>query len=465
MDTSPNCSFFRDEEKVEHCGVVGVCSKKAKKVAPAIYRGMVGLQHRGQDAAGLVVWNEGFVEKKGIGLVLDIFKNGDADIDGKVGVGHTRYPTTGMCLISDVQPFSGINISVSHNGQVSNYKDVRKALEKRGFKFTSTVDSEVVVYLLHEKLNEGKSIEDAVKAVMLSLDGGYSITALVGGTLIAFKDPNGIKPLVWGENDELIMFASETVALDANGVPFKGDLKGGELAIVRDGKIEIKKLVDAKPAACMFEYVYFSRPDSTINGRSVIDVRKNLGRELAREHPAKADVVIEVPDSARTAAASYADALGIPHDEGLIKNRYVGRTFIMPSQQKRVDAVRMKLNAVRQVVAGKRIALVDDSIVRGTTLKEIVSLVRNAGAKEVHVRITCPPIRAPCFYGVDMSTYKELAAHTKSIPEIGKMIGADSIGYLSMEGLRKAIGIPICTGCLDEGYPTPYAKKLADEQK
>lgn len=459
-----SCSS-REEEKIEHCGVVGVYSKKGKQVAPVLYRAMIALQHRGQDAAGFLVWDNGFVEKKGVGLVTDIFKDEDLAIEGTVGIGHTRYPTTGLCLISDVQPFNNINIAVSHNGQISNYRDARKGLETRGFKFVSTVDSEVVVYLLHEQLREGRSIEDAVKHLMETVDGAYSITALIGDTLIAFKDPNGIRPLVWGENEDVMVFASETVALDANGIPHKGDLGGGELAIIRKGKLETRKLVDAHPRACMFEYVYFSRPDSTINGRIVMEARKNLGTALAKEHPAPADVVIEVPDSARTAAAAYAKELGIPYDEGLIKNRYVGRTFIMPSQQKRVDAVKMKLNAVRNVVTGKRVALIDDSLVRGTTMREIVSLLRGAGAKEVHVRLTCPPIRAPCFYGIDMSTYDELAAHTRTVGEIGKMIGADSLGYNSMDALKKAIGLPLCTGCLDEGYPTTYAKKLADEQK
>ncbi len=450
---------------VEHCGVIGVYSKKGAKVAPVLYKAMVALQHRGQDAAGFVVWDNGFVERKGVGLVSDIFKETDLSVGGTLGIAHTRYPTTGLCLISDVQPFRNIDIAISHNGQVSNYRDARSALEKRGFRFVSTVDSEVVVYTLHEQLKAGKSIADSVKTLMGSLDGAYSITGLIGNTLVAFKDPNGIRPLVWGENDDFIMFASETVALDAVGIPHRGDLNGGELAVIRNGKLETSRLAEAHPHTCMFEYVYFSRPDSTINGRNVLEVRKRLGAQLASEHPANADVVIDVPDSARTAAKAYADALGLPHDEGLIKNRYVGRTFIMPSQQKRVDAVRMKLNAVRQIVGGKKIVLVDDSIVRGTTIREIVGLLRNAGAREVHVRITCPPIRAPCFYGIDMSTYEELAAHTKSVEEIGKMIGADSLGYLSLEGLKNAIGLPVCTGCLDEGYPTRYAKKLADEQK
>ncbi len=457
--------YFCDDKKTEHCGVVGAYSKTNKKIAPVLYRAMVSLQHRGQDAAGFVIWDNGLKEKKGIGLVSNIFNENDLEISGSVGVGHTRYPTTGLCMMNDVQPFINNNIAVSHNGQISNYKIVRQNLEARGFKFISSVDSEVIIYILHEKLNEGKTIEEAILYLMKTLDGAYSLTALIGNTLIVFKDPNGIKPLVWGENKELVMFASETVALDANGISYRGDLKGGELAIVRNGKLVIKQLINTVQRACMFEYVYFSRPDSLINGKLVMEVRKNLGRILAREHPVKADVVIYVPDSACTAASEYAHVLDIPHEEGLIKNRYIGRTFIMPAQEKRADAVRMKLNTVKHIIIGKRIVLIDDSIVRGTTIKEIVSLIRNIGAKEIHVRITCPPIRAPCFYGIDMSTYSEFAAHKRTAHEIGKMIGADSLEYLSLEELKEAIGLPICTGCLNENYPTGYAKMLADKQK
>lgn len=463
--TIPNYSFHRLEEKVEYCGIVGVYSKTGKPVAPLIYSALLALQHRGQDAAGMVVWNGKFVEKKGISLVSDIFKPEDLKINGIVGIGHTRYPTTGLCKINDVQPFSNKEIAAAHNGQISNYKVIRQKLERRGFKFISSVDSEIIVYMLHEKIKNGAKIEDAVSYLMKTLDGAYSITALVRNKLIAFKDPHGIRPLVWGENKNFIMLASESVALDVVGIPYKGDIGPGELVSIDKGKLSIKKITPSTMHACMFEYVYFSRPDSIINGKNVMEVRKRLGRELAHEHPANVDVVIDVPDSARTAAAEYASALGVPHEEGLIKNRYIGRTFIMPTQEKRRDAVRIKLNVVRSIVAGKRVALVDDSIVRGTTLKEIVTMVKQAGAREVHVRITCPPIRAPCFYGIDMSTYKELAAHNRSIEEIRKMVGADSLEYLSIERLKQVIGIPICTGCLNEAYPTPYAKKLANELK
>ncbi|MEW6529137.1 MAG: amidophosphoribosyltransferase [Candidatus Micrarchaeota archaeon] len=514
-------------EKTECCGVVGACAKNGANIAPVLYRAMISLQHRGQDASGFIIWGRkeddncrsdykdcgnsyksdsrsdssnsndcGFIEKKGIGLVANIFDQSDLNTSGSIGIGHTRYPTTGLCMMSDVQPFKSNGIAVSHNGQISNYKIVRKDLEARGYKFISSVDSEVVVYMLHEMLyaiphemnekqsnkkdvrkdigrdvrwNIGKDIRDedienAVMHVMKMLDGAYSITALIKDTLIAFKDPSGIRPLVWGENKDFIVFASESVALDINGIRYKGELVGGELAIIRNGEIKIKRLVNKVQRACMFEYVYFSRPDSVINKKLVMDVRKNLGRILAREHPVNADVVIDVPDSARTAASEYARVLGIPHKEGLIKNRYIGRTFIMPAQEKRITAVRMKLNVVRQIVAGKRVVLIDDSIVRGTTLKEIVSLVKNAGATKVHVRITCPPIRAPCFYGIDMSTYSELAAHKRTVSRIGKIIGAHSLGYISLEGLKEAVGSKICIGCLIGKYPTPYAKKLADKK-
>ena len=456
--------YSNSPEKREFCGVIGVYSKTGKDVATALYQGMLALQHRGQDAAGLAIWNNKFVEKKGLGLVSDVFCEQDLRIKGRVGIGHTRYPTTGTCMMSDVQPFISNNIAISHNGQVSNYKELRGSIEKKGVKFISSVDSEVAAAIISEELAKGSRFEKSVSAFMNAADGAYTIAGILEGALFAFKDPNGIRPMVWGESEDFIIFASETVALDVNDAVRRGDIKGGELAIVKNGKVEITPLVKEKPAICMFEYVYFSRPDSVINNKEVFKIRENLGVELAREHPAQADIVIEVPDSARNAAHAYAKTLGIPHAEGLIKNRYIGRTFIMPSQQKRKNAVKMKLNVIKSVVAGKRVALIDDSIVRGTTLKEIVGMLKHAGATEVHVRITCPPIIAPCFYGIDMSTYEELVAHEKSVPEIGKYLGADSLGYLSIGGLKKVIGLPVCTGCLNKDYPTDCAKKLAGEQ-
>jgi amidophosphoribosyltransferase len=314
-------------------------------------------------------------------------------------------------------------------------------------------------------IDKNNDVEGGVKEIMERTEGSYSDVCLYGDKLIVFRDPLALRPLVWGENEDFICFASETVALDTNGIPYKGEVRGGELVTINGGKMERKQLVPEKPKHCMFEYVYFSRPDSTINSVSVHEARSRLGQILAEESPAEADVVIPVPDTSRTAASAYAKALGVPYEEGLMKNRYIGRTFIMPSQEKRVEAVKVKLNPVKEIVEGKSVVLIDDSIVRGTTLREIVTLVRNVGAKAVHLRITCPPVRAPCFYGVDMSTYKELIAHKKTVEEIRDYLGADSLSYVSLEGLKRSIGLPICTACLTEEYHTDYVRELARKEK
>ncbi len=445
-------------EKHEECGVIGIYSKTGKQVAPLLYKALMALQHRGQDAAGFAVFDGSNIDaRRGIGLVDQIFKPEDLEARGYMGIGHTRYPTLGECRMCDVQPSVFGDIATAHNGHIANYDDLKKELEAEGYKYTSTVDSESIAFLLHRT----KGIEAGVRDVMKNAEGSYSDAAIVDGKFVVFRDPHAIRPLVWGENRDFICFCSETVALDINGIPYKGEVKGGELIVIDRKGVTRQQLVPEKPKHCMFEYVYFSRPDSTINGRSVYEARKGLGAALAEEAPAKADVVVPVPDTSRIAAESYARVLGIPCEEGLIKNRYIGRTFIMPDQEKRIDAVKLKLNPVREIVRGKSVVLVDDSIVRGTTLKEIVSLVRGVGAKEVHLRITCPPVRAPCFYGVDMSTYSELIANKKSVEEIGKFLGADSLAYVSLDGLKKALDLPLCTACLNEEYHTDYVRNLA----
>ncbi|MEW6748132.1 MAG: amidophosphoribosyltransferase [Candidatus Micrarchaeota archaeon] len=452
-------------EKKEECGIIAIFSKKGEDVAPILYRALVALQHRGQDAAGFaVLGKDGLVLRRGLGLVSDIFKKEDTRIPGRMGIGHTRYPTTGSCKGEDVQPTVFDEIAVTHNGHLANYDQVRASLESQGYKFTSTVDSEPIAHLLHSKLKTGGSMEGAVRHVMETLDGAYSDAAIANGRLIVFRDPHSIRPLVWGENERFICFSSESCALDVNDIPYKGEVKGGELVVLGE-TIERKPIMPKETRHCMFEYVYFSRPDSIINGEEVYAVRKKLGQELAKEHPLKADVVVPVPDSSRTSAEAFAHALNLPVEEGLIKNRYIGRTFIMPNQEKRMENVRLKLNPVRSIVEGREVALIDDSIVRGTTLREIVSLVRSAGARKVHVRITCPPILGPCFYGVDMKSYEELIAHEKTVDEIAAFLGVDSLGYLSLDGLKKAIGVPICTGCLNGDYITPGARKSAEERK
>jgi amidophosphoribosyltransferase len=450
------------EEKREECGIFGIVSKKGDDVAPLLYRALIALQHRGQDAAGFAVCDGKTIEAKlGIGLVNDIFKPGDLALKGTIGVGHTRYPTIGECRKCDVQPSVFRDIAVSHNGHVANYDDLKKIFEKKGYEYGSTVDSEPMAFALADN----KNLEDGARWIMANFEGSYSDACIYNGGLVVYRDPHAIRPLVWGENEEFIAFASETVALDINNIPYKGEVRGGELVTIKEGKMTRKQLVPEKPKHCMFEYVYFARPDSVINGKSVYETRSMLGEILAKEAPANIDLVVPVPDTSRTAASRYAQQLGVPCEEGLIKNRYIGRTFIMPNQSKRVGAVRLKLNPVRELIKGRSVALVDDSIVRGTTLKEIVALVRNAGAREVHLRITCPPVKAPCFYGVDMSTYKELVADGKTVEEIRKFLDADTLAYISMEGLKKAINLPICAACLGEDYHTEYVRKLAEKAK
>lgn len=463
-ETICNTQEAEVSEKREYCGVVGIYSKKNIPVASHLYRALIALQHRGQDAAGFVVYHSGkLIARRGLGLVYEIFTKADQALIGNPGMGHTRYPTTGRCLISDVQPSSNDNIAISHNGHISNYLKLKKEFEAKGVKITSQVDSEIILYLIQEKIGAG--LEAAVKYAMEKLDGAYSVVGIYNGKLFAFRDQHAIRPLIYGENDDYICVCSESAALDINNIPYIAEIKGGEFFVIDNGKISRKQLFNNTTHNCMFEYVYFARPDSIINGKWVYEVRKRLGEELAEEHPVEADVVIAVPDTSRTAAQAFSEKTAIPYEEGLIKNRYVGRTFIMPNQNTRTEAVRLKLNPIKKIIEGKRVVLIDDSIVRGTTLREIVGLVRQAGAKEIHIRITSPPIRAPCFYGVDMSTYTELIASKRNVEEIKKFLTADSLGYLSIERLKKAIGLPICTGCLDEGYPTIYAKKLADEQK
>jgi amidophosphoribosyltransferase len=453
------------DEKGEECGIVAIISKSGKSVAPLLYNALLALQHRGQDAAGFTVLGpKGLESRKGIGLVNEIFKPEDMEIVGTMGLGHTRYPTIGKCRMCDVQPSVIKDVALTHNGHIANYDVIKKEFEERGLSLESTVDSEPITMLLEEKKDEG--IVAAVRYLMEKLDGAYSDAAIIDGKLIVFRDPHSIRPLIWGENEDFLCFASESVALDINGIEYKGEVKGGELVIVdKTGNRKLETLNPKQIHHCMFEYVYFSRPDSQINGKLVHESRSALGKQLAKEHPVEADVIVPVPDTSRTAALAFANALAIPYEEGLIKNRYIARTFIMPNQEKRKQAVRVKLNPIKSVIEGKRVVLVDDSIVRGTTLREIVRMVRNAGAKEVHLRITCPPIRAPCFYGVDMSTYEELIANNKTIDEIGDYLGAQSLGYLSIDGLKKSLDLPICTGCLNGEYSTEYAKKLASERK
>ena len=437
--------------------------------------GMMNLQHRGQDSAGAATSDgKGISLVRGLGFVADVLnKEALAKLPGHVGMGHVRYPTIGAGGAEDAQPFevevAGRKFALAHNGNISNYGRVRKVMEASGSAFCSSCDAELLLLAFAESYKKTPDIFEAVAEMMKKVEGAYSVVIITGdGQLVAFRDPHSIRPLCWGRDEDRIVFASESVALDLIKCKLQGDLAPGEVVVVGKEGVQRKIVANEGARHCMFEYVYFSRPDSKLDGRWVYEVRHSLGRMLARAAPVKADVVVAVPDTARSAVEGYSMESGIPVAEGLIKNRYIGRTFIMPSQKKREDAVRIKLNPVRHILEGKRVVLIDDSVVRGTTSGPIVKLMREAGAKEIHLRITCPPIISPCFYGIDLPNYKELIAAQKSVEEIRNFVGADSLYYQSVDDLVKAIGIgkgELCLGCITDSYPTPFASEISKKIK
>lgn len=465
-----------DCEKKEYCGAFGIFSFSGQPVAADIYMGLMNLQHRGQDSAGAATSDgKKLSSVRRLGYVSEIFDEKTLQsLPGFAGIGHVRYPTVGAGGVEDSQPFiadvGGKKFALAQNGNTSNYGRVKKAMEAEGSKFCSTCDAELILAVFTAQYAESRDLFDASKAVMETLDGAYSIVIVTSNAeLVAFRDPQAIRPMCWGRSEDKIVFASESVALDIVNCKLQGDLLPGEVVVVSKEGVKRKVVAgEGKPRHCAFEYVYFSRPDTKMDGKWVYEVRHNLGRALARIAPVKADYVVAVPDTARSAVAGYSQESGIPVAEGLIKNRYIGRTFIMPSQKKRMDAIKLKLNAVRHVVEGKRIVLIDDSIVRGTTMGPIVKLLREAGAKEIHLRITCPPVIGPCFYGIDLPTYKELIAANKSVDEIQKQIGADSLVYETIGDLVASIGLPksqLCLGCLNEDYPTQFGREISKKIK
>jgi amidophosphoribosyltransferase len=405
-----------------------------------------------------------------MGLVCDVFNNNNLKgLRGNVGIGHVRYSTTGKSLIENSQPFvsefeSG-TIAIAHNGDIINSMELRRELECNGHEFRSTTDSEVICHLLTIEYSKNGDMVEAMQKVSKKLIGSYSLVILINDELMVVRDPIGIKPLSLGKMDGMTMVASETVAFDVVGAEYIRDVDPGEILVINDEikSYQIFRDKNTPRAHCMFEYVYFARPDSILDGRNVYDVRLNIGRALWREYPAEADVVMPVPDSAITAAIGYSRESGLSYGEGLIKNRYIGRTFIMSTQEERETSVRLKMNPIKSELEGKRIVLVDDSIVRGTTSRALVNVLRHAGAKEIHLRVGCPPIISPCYYGIAMATRKELIASDKNVDEIKKILGVDSLGYLSLESLVKCIGIKkgeLCIGCLTCQYPTPLPKNI-----
>jgi amidophosphoribosyltransferase len=463
----------------DKCGVVGIVSK-ATDVAGPLYYAMMALQHRGQESCGVAIVKPGTEDKpelqvhKGMGLVEQVMvPDKVAQLKGTVGIGHVRYATTGASALENAQPFvvQGTHgaLALGHNGDIPNADALKDDLQKRGWAFITGSDSEVALRLIATELAERPDPVRAIKATMGKLQGSYCFTIVLGDKVYGVRDPWGIKPLCYGETDDGYIVASESVALDTVGARFVRDVAPGEILELSKEGVRSYDGPTAEPKAhCMFEYVYFARADSVIDARPVYDVRIALGRNLARESPVEADVIVAVPDSGRSHALGFSLQSRLPYAEGLMKNRYVHRTFIMPGQQNRVSGVHLKLNAVPSVVKGQRVVLIDDSIVRGTTMRRIVRLLRDAGAREVHVRIGSPPITAPCYLGIDFKDRKQLIAHESTVDQIRTYLGADSLAYLSHEGLVAAIDKPkrdLCLGCLTGEYPVPVAGERQRFQK
>lgn len=450
-----------EEHIRDHCGVIGI-SREAGEVARPIYYGLRALQHRGQESAGIATFSSYVRCVKDMGLVHEIFSETKvAGLTGNHGIGHVRYSTIGGSKVENAQPVvasSGLgDLALAHNGDIVNAERIRSELQAKGWAFYTTTDSEILLRVLANELTENRDILRAVRDLVKSLTGAYSLAILLGEQVIGVRDPFGIRPLCLGQLPDGYVIASESVALDMVGAQFLRDVNPGEMVVLHGNQVSSHQLVSVRNKAhCMFEWVYFSRPDSVVDGQLVYEVRRKTGALLAQKHPAPADIVVPVPDSGRAHALGYGEASNLPVREGLIKNRYVGRTFIMPGEDERGINVRVKLNAIRQVVGGKRVALIDDSIVRGTTMRRIVHTLKDAGATEVHVRIGCAPIVGPCYLGIDMKTRDQFVARERTEEQIAKEIGADSVEYLAVDELVECIGKPqtdLCLGCLTEEYP------------
>ena len=455
-----------DRHLHEECGVFGVRLPERGDVASLAYYALYSLQHRGQESAGIAVNDDGVIRAyRDVGLVGDVFRPERLTSlgQGSIAVGHVRYGTTGSDNQRNVQPilvnhYKG-RMALAHNGNLTNSHALRRELESQGSIFQTTTDSEVIAYLIVQERLRHPSIEAAVSAAMERLEGAYSLVISSPSKLIAVRDSHGFRPLCMGElRDGSVVFASESCALDAIGARFLRDLRPGEI-VVADGKglRSIETHCGKVPKSlCVFEFIYFARPDSVIDGSSVHVARQRAGAFLALEHPVQADVVIGVPDSGLDAALGYARQSGIPYGMGFIKNKYIGRTFISPTQALRESEVSIKLNPIRSVVAGKRVVLIDDSIVRGTTCRRTIDLLRKAGAREIHMRVSAPPFVSECYYGTDIDDKDKLIATHHSVEEIAKIIGVDSLGYLSLENVVKLADSTsgFCTACFGGGYPT-----------
>lgn len=471
----------------EACGVVAARSS-ANEVVEDIWHGLLAVQHRGQEGNGIFTFDGSkFHHRKALGLVGEL--KDYQSLSGRCGIGHVRYSTTGPSPLEQTNSSEGLQqlaeisiqpfflsypkggIALCHNGNLVNYVNLRQELTRHGRFLASDCDAEIILAYLAEELSETKDLEKSISKCMTNIEGAFSTVAITGeGELVAFRDPCGFRPLCQGRAKDTILFASESVGLDAAGARLISDVNPGEMIVIDvEGQVLRKNVAPhMRKAHCMFEYVYFSRPDSVLDGGDVYSIRIRLGQELAATYETDADVIVPIPDTARPAAEGVARTAGIEISEGLIKNRYVGRTFIMPGQDRRENSVALKLNPIKSVLRDKKVVLVDDSIVRGTTSRKIVNLVRGAGAKSVEFWVTCPPIISPCFYGIDISTHEELIAATKTIPEIEKALNVDRVGYQTIEGLVRALGFDrneLCMACLTGEYPTPLAQKIADNMR
>jgi amidophosphoribosyltransferase len=450
----------------ESCGIFGVYSHK-EDVARLTFFGLYALQHRGQESAGIATGDGKKLRiYTGMGRVSAVFNEENLkNLTGYCAIGHNRYSTAGSSRVANAQPILVNNdsniIAIAHNGNIVNATYLYQELVGQGYHFRGSTDSEVIANLILS--SPGKDLAGKIRYAMRRLQGAYSLVILTPKELYAVRDPLGVRPLCLGKVDSGWAIASETCALDHTGAELVREIEPDEIVKINENGVQSYPGEPGKRATCIFEYIYFARPDSMINGKLIYPARQAMGAGLAREYPVDADIVMGIPDSATAAGTGYARESGIPVVEGLIKNRYVGRTFIEPDQRMRDLGVKLKFNPLPQVLDGERLVVVDDSIVRGTTTPNVVSLLRKAGAKEVHMRICAPPIKYPCFFGVDMATRAELIAAQKSVPEICRFIGADSLGYLSLEGLIKAVALPremFCLACFTGEYPIPVQLEI-----
>lgn len=449
----------------EECGLFGVYDHE--NAAESAFFGLHALQHRGQEAAGIVTTDgERMFEHKGLGLVAQVFDEENlGKLPGRVAIGHNRYSTTGLTRIANVQPLlvdcKVGKLAMAHNGNLVNARELRREMEADGSIFNTTMDSEVILHLIARSRKE--TLEEMIVDAVRQLRGAFSLLLMTNDKLIGVRDPQSLRPLCLGQLDDSVIFASESCALDIIGAEYIRDLKPGELVVVDERGVRSRQAFEStRQAKCIFEFIYFSRPDSIVFGENVDKIRRKLGVVLARSHPVDADMVIAVPDSSNTSSLGFAHESKLPFEIGLIRNHYVGRTFIQPSQSLRDGTVRLKFNTVNGVLKGKRVVVVDDSIVRGSTMRKLVVMLKKAGVKELHLRICSPPIKFPCFYGIDMPSRSELIASSSSVEDIRQYLEVDSLEYLSMDDLRTAVDDPenFCYACFSGEYPVPLSADL-----